>query len=172
MKNRKENYIYGIALIIIGCLLMIFNSKIVSVLIAVCGILFAGIGILEIINGMFTYAGIVKIVIGVVLIVFGSFLLNVCLVIFGALLCSYAIIYIAKTFKLLKGHKFIEKLKRIILPICAFIVGILLIVSGWKVVEVVFIIIGALVTCLGIYMLLSKEDVTHIEPRDDDIHIE
>ena len=70
---KKNNLIYGIILIVLGVLLMIFKGSIIRILLSVAGVLLAGIGILDIINKDYQF-GIGKIVIGILLIVFGNFL--------------------------------------------------------------------------------------------------
>ena len=168
---KKNNLIYGIILIVLGVLLMIFKGSIIRILLSVAGVLLAGIGILDIINKDYQF-GIGKIVIGILLIVFGNFLIEVCLIALGVLLIVYAVGLIVRNVEYLKSLTIANKLKQLLMPIVIIIIGVLFIVSRWKLVDVVFIIIGAVITALGIYYILSKDDTMHIEKRDDDIDIE
>lgn len=168
---KKNNLIYGIILIVLGVLLMIFKGSIIRILLSVAGVLLAGIGILDIINKDYQF-GIGKIVIGILLIVFGNFLIEVCLIALGVLLIVYAVDLIVRNVEYLKSLTMANKLKQLLMPIVIIIIGVLFIVSRWKLVDVVFIIIGAVITALGIYYILYKDDTMHIEKRDDDIDIE
>lgn len=168
---KKNNLIYGTILIVLGVLLMIFKGSIIKILLSVAGLLLAGIGILDIIYKNYQF-GIAKIVIGILLIVFGNVLIEVCLVALGVLLIIYAISLIVKNINYLKSLSTVNKLKQLLLPVALIIIGILFIVSRWKLINVIFIIIGVLVTALGIYYIISKDDTMHIERRDDDITIE
>ena len=83
-----------------------------------------------------------------------------------------AVDLIVRNVEYLKSLTMANKLKQLLMPIVIIIIGVLFIVSRWKLVDVVFIIIGAVITALGIYYILSKDDTMHIEKRDDDIDIE
>ena len=152
---KKNNLIYGIILIVLGVLLMIFKGSIIRILLSVAGVLLAGIGILDIINKDYQF-GIGKIVIGILLIVFGNFLIEVCLIALGVLLIVYAVDLIVRNVEYLKSLTMANKLKQLLMPIVIIIIGVLFIVSRWKLVDVVFIIHYRLYTAFAYCLVAGK----------------
>lgn len=170
---KRNNLIYGITLTIVGILLIIFKSQILSILISVVGVLFAGIGLIEIIGKLYQ-SGIVKTVIGIVLIIFGTFLFEVCLVILGALLILYAIKSLTEIYHAWPSFTKQEKIKKLIAIVFLLAIGILFIVSRWQVVDIIFIILGILICSFGIYIILAKDALENdnVEKKHDDIYID
>ncbi len=168
---KKNNLIYGLILIVLGILLMLFNGKIVSIILAISGLLLTGFGVLDIVNKAYPY-GITKIIVGIAIILFGSLLVEMCFVIIGVLLVIYGAERIYNNYKLTKNAALKDKILFLINPIIMIAIGVLFIIARWKVADVIFIIIGAIVTVLGVTFLFEKDDNNFIEKKDDDIYVD
>ncbi len=153
----KKKLSTGLSLVILGVLCIIFKKDLIQYLISAIGLLTIVFGIIDLTKNKINN-GVIQIVIGVLIIVFGWFILEACLLVFGAILLVYSVRKLIFSFKLTEHvDGLYKKMQLIGYPLLTVILGILLIISRWAFVDVVFIIIGVITMLNGLAILISKE---------------
>ncbi len=153
MANKKisNNVINAVLYIVIGALFCIFRSGMLNWLLTIAGIVFIALGIYDIIKKNLTN-GIIEVVIGVVIILGGWLFVEIVLIVFGALLVIKGIMDLAEIFKNKNRN-----VMQIIAAIVTIIIGALLIVSKWVMIDWFFIVLGVVFIVNGVLALVSKK---------------
>ncbi len=118
---------------IIGLLLLILQGGSLDILMTVVGVLFVVLGVMDIVKNQVT-KGIVEAVIGIAIIVCGWLIADIVLLIFGIVLIVKGAMEIIKNFK--------SGINALISPIVTVVIGVLLVVAKWALMDVLCIIAG------------------------------
>lgn len=149
-KKVSNSVMYAVLYILIGVLFIVFKSGMLNWLMTIAGIVFIALGIYDIIKKNMTN-GIIEAVIGVVIILGGWLFVEVVLIIFGALLCVKGVGDLIAAFQ---GSR---NVMNIIVAILTLVVGILLIVSKWVMLDWFFIVLGVVFIVEGGLQLLGNK---------------
>ena len=148
-KQVKSNLTNALLYILIGLLFCVFKAGMMNVLFSVVGALLIAKGVLDILEKNVT-SGVISAVAGVAVIVLGWELTGIALMVLGIIILIKAIQNILE----------LMKRKRTVLEfvgaILAAVIGFMLIFSGWKAVDLLFIVIGITLILDG-GMTLVKE---------------
>lgn len=139
MANKKkvpDNVITGLVYIVLGILFMIFRSNVLSWIMTIIGVLFLVRAVISLMDTDYTSA-IVYGVLGLLAILGGWLFLTVILIIFGVVMIFSGAVAIYSNLKS-------KNYKGLIAPIITLVVGILLITSGFTVVDWFFIVFGVI----------------------------
>lgn len=155
---KNSNAILAVALIAVGVIFCALRSEFVSVLLSVVGTLVVLLGIFDLIEKRWTIGG-VKMAVGIIVIVCGWLLIDVSLLMLGIVLCIYAIYSLISQISLFKRAKINDKVFILLYPIVQFVLGILLIVARWYMLDAIFIVLGILLILYGISLFFKRETV-------------
>lgn len=134
LQLTKNNVLTCLLYAVIGLLLIIMKGGSLNVLMTIVGVLFIAVGIVDAIQNKDLVKGLAEIVIGVLVIVFGWLVADIVLLVFGVLLVVKGAAELLQTYK--------GGLSAILSPLVTIIVGILLIVAKWALMDVMCIIAG------------------------------
>lgn len=142
MANKKgklnlslNNITTSIAYAVIGLLLVILKGGSLGILMTVVGALLIITGVIDILNGEMV-KGVVTLAIGVVIIVCGWLIAEIVLLVFGVLLVIKGALELLEVYK--KGFK------AMLSPIVTIVIGALLIVSKWALLDIICIVAGVI----------------------------
>lgn len=148
-KKLDSNILNAILYIAVGILFCIFRSGLLGWLMTIVGIIFVINGVIRFINSDMV-AGIVSAVIGVVVILGGWLFVDIVLLVFGILVIIKGVTDLIDAVK--------SKVTANIITACVTLaVGILLIISKWALMDLLFIILGVIFIANGVLSLLGKE---------------
>ena len=148
-KKVSDSVMYAVLYILIGIMFIVFQRSMLNWLLTIAGIVFIALGIYDIIKKNMTN-GIIEAVIGIVIILGGWLFVEIVLIVFGALLAVKGISDLIAAFQ---GTR---NVMNIIVAILTLVVGILLIVSKWVMVDWFFIVVGVVFIVEGGLSLLGK----------------
>ena len=146
---NKNNLINCAIYAVIGLLLIIFKSSSLGILMTLIGVLLIATGILDVVNNQDKTKGIVEIVIGLVIIICGWMIANIVLLIFGILLIIKGAIECYQKYKL--------GINAILPAIVNIVIGVILVIARWTLIDVFCVIAGVIFIIDAILMLLNKE---------------
>lgn len=130
-----NNLATSVAYAIIGLLLIILKGGSLGILMTAIGVLLIASGIFDVVKGNLT-KGAVSAIIGAVIIVCGWLIADIVLLVFGVLLVVKGVLELVNVYK--KG------LMAMAPSIVTIIIGALLIVSKWALLDVICIVAGAI----------------------------
>ena len=136
---------------IVGILLIILKSGALGILMTVTGALLILIGLVVIFKDSDLVKGIILIAAGIAIIIFGWTIANIVLLVLGILLVLKGI------FDLIKNRK--NGFSSILSAIIVIIIGALLVISNWALVDVMCIIAGVIFIINAILTLFGKSVV-------------
>lgn len=148
-KKVSDSVMYAVLYILIGIMFIVFQRSMLNWLLTIAGVVFIALGIYDIIKKNMTN-GIIEAVIGIVIILGGWLFVEIVLIVFGALLAVKGISDLIAAFQ---GTR---NVMNIIVAILTLVVGILLIVSKWVMVDWFFIVVGVVFIVEGGLSLLGK----------------
>ena len=137
--------VYGV----IGLLLIILKAGSLGILMTVVGVLLIGLGVLDALKGKDIVKGAVEIVCGLAIIVCGWLIADLVLLILGIVLAIKSAMELAKNYK--KGFK--ANLE----PIVTLVIGILLIVAKWALMDTMCVIAGVIFLINAVLALFGKK---------------
>lgn len=146
-----SNLITALAYIIIGILCCVLGKDLFKIILTIVGALFVVQGVVNVLSKDWVQAAI-NLVIGIVILSLTWIIKEMVLLIFGIM------IMIKGAYELYNALK--AKSKDMISLIAAavtMVIGILLIVSGIRLVDTIFIIIGIIFIANGVFELLGKK---------------
>ena len=143
-ENLINCAIYGV----IGLLLIILRTHSLDIAMTVVGALFVGLGIIDIIKNNEQTKGIVEIVLGAIIIVCGWVITGIVLLVFGVLLVIKGGVELYNNL-----HNGIAPL---LSPIATLLIGVLLVIAKWVVLDLFFIIIGAIFIVNAVLVLFEE----------------
>ena len=161
MSEQKNSFINkqalptAIALIVIGVLFCIFKSDMLSILFTVIGVVLICVGLIKLFSKAYA-EGAVEIAVGIVIITCGWTILDITLLLIGIVAIVYGIYLFVTLIPKYKNMKGYDLVANILAPLFVIIVGILLVVSKWKLSNAIFIVLGVLSIIDGILMLAKK----------------
>ena len=121
---------------VIGLLLVIMKGGSLNILMTIVGILFIGIGVIDAIQNQDLVKGIVEMVLGIAIIVFGWLIADIVLLVFGVLLIVKGVMELLNTYK--------RGVAAVLSPLATIVIGILLVVAKWALMDVMCIIAGVI----------------------------
>lgn len=133
---------------VIGALLIIMKSGSLDILMTIIGALFIVAGIIDIFKSKDVVRGIVEIVIGAVILIAGWTITDLVLLIFGILLVIKGALDLFKSFK--------SGFMAILASVVTIVLGVLLIVARWTIIDTVCIIAGVVFIVNAVLVLLGK----------------
>ena len=152
-KKFYSNLTSALMYIVIGALFCLFKASVLDWLMTVAGILFIVFGVIDLIKGG-TTSGIINVAIGVVILIGGWFFIEVVLIVFGILLAVKGAIALANALKALNKSFF-----NIVFAALTLVVGIMLIVSKWALIDWFFVVMGVMFIIDGVLGLFGKKIV-------------
>ena len=150
-KLNNQGLINAIALIVLGILFCIFRAGMINVLLTIVGVVLIALGIYDIVQKKYVNA-VIEIILGIAVIVCGWVILEIALLVLGIGLVIYSAFEIYTIVKNFKKKGWISLVK----PIITLVVGLLLIVAKWVLVDWIFIVIGVILIIDGVMALLGK----------------
>ena len=149
MDLSPSNLVACLVYAVIGILLIALKGGSLSYLMTAVGALLIILGVVDIINGKDLIKGIVEIAIGVAVIALGWLLVDIVLLVFGVLLIVKGVLELIKIYK--KG--FMAMLPSLV----TIVIGILLVVSKWALLDVICIIAGIVFIVNAVLTLFGKK---------------
>lgn len=133
---------------VIGLLLVILKSGSLGILMTIVGTLFIVLGIIDIVKSRDLTKGIIEIIIGAAILICGWVVAEIVLLIFGILLAIKGVSDIVKDFK--------SGFKAIIPAIVTTVIGILLIIAKWTLMDTMCIIAGVIFIINAVLVLFGQ----------------
>lgn len=134
---------------VIGLLLIILQGGSLGILMTIIGVLLIVLGIVDIINNKDLTKGLIELGIGIAIIVCGWLIADIVLLVFGVLLIVMGAMDLFKNF----GKGFAALLS----PIVTIVIGILLVVAKWALMDVMCIIAGVIFLINAVLVLFGKK---------------
>lgn len=153
-KIKTNQLIGAILLIVIGVLFCALRAQFVSALLTVVGVVLIILGILDLIAKNWV-VGAIELAVGIIIIACGWTIVDITLLILGIVLVVYAVYAFASNVSGLKTASAYDKVMIILSPVVLLVIGILLIVARWEMVDAVFIVLGVIAILEGIALLVS-----------------
>lgn len=144
MSNIMACAFYGI----IGLLLVILQSGSLGILMTIVGALFIVLGVIDIVQNKDVKKGVIELVIGVAIIVCGWLIADIVLLVFGVLLIVKGVMDLIPVVK--------SDFSSMISPIVTIIIGVLLVVAKWALMDVLCIVAGVIFIINAVLILLGK----------------
>lgn len=143
-----ENVVACVMYALIGLALVIFQSGCLSILFTIIGALLVVAGLVDIFNNGKVVQGIIEAVIGAAIIVGGWLIADIILMVLGILFI------ISGVMEIVQNHKagFMAILPSIIL----IVIGVLLVIAKWALLDVFCIIAGAVFLVNAVLILFGK----------------
>jgi len=133
---------------IIGLLLVILQSGSLGILMTIVGALFIVLGVIDIVQNKDVKKGVIELVIGVAIIVCGWLIADIVLLVFGVLLIVKGVMDLIPVVK--------SDFSSMISPIVTIIIGVLLVVAKWALMDVLCIVAGVIFIINAVLILLGK----------------
>ncbi len=143
-----NNFITAILYVVVGILCVAFKAQMLEVLLTIIGALFVVQGVLGLLKSDWINAAI-NLVIGIVIIVFSWTITDIVLIVFGALIAIKGIQELCKVSK--------KDVIGVASAILTIVVGVLLIIAKWVIVDGFFIAIGIVFIVNGVAQLIDKK---------------
>ena len=151
--KKYEKVITACATLIMGVLLLVLKSNVISILMTVLGVGLIALGIKDIVGRQIPFA-IIKLVCGVLIIVCGWALLSAVLYVLAALLLIYGVFYVYYNIKhRVRGCTPFHTFCFYLIPALCLAIGFLLLFHG-AALDLVLIICGILTILEGCVLLL------------------
>ena len=143
-------------MIAVGLCLMVLRGGIIGILLTVLGVAIIVSGIIDAVQRKDGVLCAIKCVIGAVLIAGGWLFLSVMLYIVGAMLVVFGVLWIIKLARrYTKGSTALETIRLYFVPCICLLVGVCLFFNGTAIVDLAFIIAGALLVIDGLVYLIN-----------------
>ena len=134
---------------VIGLLLIILRGGSLNILMTVVGALLLVMGIVDLVKNKDTVKGLIEAVIGVAIIVCGWLVVDIVLLVFGILLILKGVIEVIRNYK--------SGFKAVLSPIVTLIIGVLLVIAKWTLLDVICIIAGVVFLVNAVLVLFGKK---------------
>ncbi|MBR4408018.1 MAG: hypothetical protein IKT27_06855 [Clostridia bacterium] len=156
MANNKmdlsiNNLITCAVYAIIGLLLVILQGGSLGILMTVVGVLLIVLGVVDIVKNRDFTKGLIEAIIGVAIIVCGWLIADIVLLILGVLLIVMGVLDLIKN---IKGG-----LMAMLSPIITIVIGVLLVIAKWALLDVFCIIAGVIFLINAVLVLFGKSIV-------------
>lgn len=151
-KLLKSNPAAGIALIVLGILFCALRADFVSILLTIVGVVLLILGILDLLGRKWTL-GAVELAVGAVIIICGWTIVDITLLMLGAAFIAYAIYQVFTSIPLLKRSKPSDIVMSLLYPLLMLVLGVILVVAKWQMIDAIFIVIGAIAIVTGVIVM-------------------
>ena len=145
----------GIAMIILGILFCALRAEFISILLTIVGVVLIILGALALVGKNWTL-GIIEIAVGIIIIACGWTIVDITLLILGIAIIAYAVYQMIVTIPLVKRKGAKEIVLALLNPAFMLILGVILVVAKWKMIDAIFIAIGALALVAGTIMIVRS----------------
>lgn len=150
MTNRKIDWASianALLYVVIGILFIVFKSQMLGWAMTVAGILFIISGIVSLFQGM-TFSGIVSIALGAIILLGGWLFVEIVLIVFGVLLAVRGMVAL---FGAMKPFRLWD----VVVAILTVVLGVMMVVSKWVVLDWFYILIGVIFLVNGAIALVG-----------------
>ena len=154
-KIKTNGFISAILLAIVGVLFCTLRSQFVSALLTVVGVVLIILGILDLIGKKWAL-GAIELAVGIIIIACGWTIVDITLLILGIVLIIYAIYSFVCNIPKIKSANKYDKVLFVLNPLIMLVIGILLVVARWYMVDAVFIVLGVIAIAEGIMLFISS----------------
>ncbi len=134
---------------VIGILLIVLKGGSLSILMTIVGALFIVVGIIDALQNKGLVKGVAEMVVGVLIIVFGWLIADIVLLVFGIVLIVKGVMETLQRCK--------QGWQALLSPIATIVVGILLVVAKWALMDVMCIVAGILFLIDAVLALFGKK---------------
>lgn len=134
---------------IIGLLLLILQGGSLGILMTVIGVLLIALGIMDIIKNKDITRGVIEAIVGIVIIICGWTIADIVLLVFGIVLIAKGVIELIQSLK--------SGALALISPIITIVVGVLLVIARWTLLDVICIIAGIIFLINAVLILFGKK---------------
>lgn len=134
---------------VVGLLLIILKGGSLGILMTIVGVLLIALGVIDVVKNKQTVKGIIEAVIGVAIIVCGWVVADIVLLVLGVVLIVKGALELFKNFK--------NGFGAMLSPIITIVIGILLVVAKWALMDVLCIIAGVIFLINAVLVLLGKK---------------
>ena len=148
MELSTNNILTCAVYAIIGLLLIILKGGSLGILMTIVGALLVVLGVVDIIKTKDMTKGIIEVVAGVAIIVCGWLIADIVLLILGILLIVKGAMEVFNNFK--------NGIMAIVSPVVTIVIGILLVIAKWTLLDVFCIIIGVIFLINAVLVLFGK----------------
>lgn len=151
-KKKHSELLASILYIIVGILLIIFNSTALDMAITISGVLFIIFGVLDILKRNW-FGGAISLIIGIIILVLGKVALEIVLVVLGILIAIKGVVALIDVLR--KSRK---NALEVLFPILSIAAGLILAFGNGM--SIVITLIGILLTIdgvLGAFGALKKK---------------
>lgn len=148
LKLTTSNILTCLVYAAIGVLLCIFRGDSLDILMTVVGALLVVLGVIDLFKNKETGKGIIEALLGVAIIVCGWLVMDLVLLILGVVLIVKGVMEIVKNRK----AGFVANLSSIML----LVIGVLLVVSKWALLDVMCLIAGIIFIINGVLALFGQ----------------
>ncbi len=145
---KTSNFINVIIYIIVGILMCVFKARLLSWAMTAIGVILVISGIIQLVKNNLN-AGIITAALGVLIIFGGWLFVDIILLILGVLLTVKGILDLLKSIE----YKLISS---IIASSITMIIGVLLIISKWVLLDWFFIVVGIIFIIDGLLIALGQ----------------
>ncbi len=152
-KKSYQNKLWTTALlyVLVGILLCMFRTSVLNWAMTAIGAVLILMGIVQI-AGKSMVEGIITAAIGVVIVFGGWLFVDIILLVLGVSLCVKGLLELGKELEHKKKHT-----APIVSACITLLVGVMLVVSKWMLLDWFFIVIGVVLICDGVTLLLGKK---------------
>lgn len=150
IREIKYKMVDAIAYILIGILFCILKSSVINWLLTIVGVVFIVMGIYDIVKNK-TNSGVITLVIGLVIILGGWLFVEVVLIVFGVLL------FVKGILELISALSTKLDIIQIVNSSVTTVIGVMLIISKWALLDWFFIVLGIIFIVDGILVFFRKE---------------
>ena len=148
LKLSTSNILTCLVYAVIGVLLCIFKGGSLNILMTVVGALLVVLGLVDLIKNKQVGKGLIEALLGAAIIVCGWLVVDLVLLILGVVLIVKGVMEIVKNRK----AGFVANLSSIML----LVIGVLLVVANWVLLDFMFIIAGVIFIVNGVLALFGK----------------
>jgi uncharacterized membrane protein HdeD (DUF308 family) len=146
---KLDKNVTAIAYIIIGILICALRAQLLDWMMTIVGIILIVSGVITILNKNL-FEGIIRVVVGAVVIIGGWLFIEILLIVLGVIVIINGVRELPSA---LKSKDLMPKIN----AIATILLGVLLVVSKWAMVDIVFIIVGVLAVLSGLSQLFVKK---------------
>ncbi|MBQ8859072.1 MAG: DUF308 domain-containing protein [Clostridia bacterium] len=148
-KKRNNNFVTALAYIVIGVLFCLFKATVLDWLMTAVGAIFILQGIVDLIRKN-VFNGLVGVVVGIVILLGGWLFVEIVLLVLGVLLAIKGVMALLGALSAKK-----KNIISILFALLTVVIGVMLVVSKWAMVDTMFIVIGVLLIVDGVMDLIG-----------------
>ncbi len=148
LKLTVDNIVTCAVYAVIGLLLLILRSGAIEIMMTVVGVLLIVLGIVDVVKGNDLVKGVVEAVLGLGIIILGWLVAEIVLLVLGVVLIVKGALEIF--------HNYKAGIRGLISPIVTIVIGILLVISKWALLDILCIVAGVIFLIDAVLALFGK----------------